>query len=220
VTDRAKRYRANRRPPPGPRRCNFCASRQNVDIDHVDGDESGDEDFNKIYLCRICNTRKGIVQKRARVGIRTRQYNPNSPTLAGWKHAAAVLVGTFPGDVAEATRYVQGTPAAARLRFSESIAQNNPFRSEAQRRKFFAMVERGEISRAELDRFARHNPAAAGDVPQFKQYAFGVAHHTRGQKDEGGAIIHATPPAIRTKYAERIARLKKQRGTAGGQVPY
>jgi hypothetical protein len=83
ITDRAKRYRANSNPPPGPRRCTFCASRKNVDIDHVSGNEFDDSPENKMYLCRSCNTRKGITQARHRIGTRTRQYNPfRVPTFA------------------------------------------------------------------------------------------------------------------------------------------
>lgn len=212
LTDRAKRYRANRRPPAGPRRCNFCASRQNVEIDHVDGDESHDEDANKLYLCRACNTAKGITQKRAHIGIRTRQYNPAGRIgLAQWKDAAAVLVGHQPGDVAAATSLVLRTSPDQRRRFADQIEAGNPFRSEAQRRKFYAMLKRGEISQTTLEKFSRHNPAAA--IPTFAQYSFGVAHHRRTAHDEGGAIIHATPAARRSKYAREIARIKKQRGT-------
>lgn len=76
ITDRAKRYRANRNPPPGRKICNFCGRRKNIDVDHVTGNESDDTPANKIFLCRSCNTRKGITQARNRIGVRTRQYNP------------------------------------------------------------------------------------------------------------------------------------------------
>jgi hypothetical protein len=219
LSDRAKRYRANRRPPAGPRRCNFCGSRQNIDIDHIEADESDDDQLNKIFLCRVCNTRKGITQKRARIGIRTRQYNPTSATITGWKHAAAVLTGNQPGDVAAATHYIRQTSEAARRRFSEAIARGNPFHSEAQRKKFYAMLERGEIDRRTLEHFRRHNPAA--HIPTYGQYGLAVAMHDKKTHahDEGGAIIHATPPAVRAQYARKIAAVKKRRGTAS-RVPF
>jgi hypothetical protein len=218
ITDRAKRYRAHRNPPPGPRRCNFCASRKNIDIDHITGDESDDTPDNLMYLCRPCNTLKGITQARNRVGVRTRQYNPHVfkiPTFAEFKHSAAVLLGVDPGDVGKATAAVKATPPEKRAEYAGKIETANPFKSEAQRRKFFAMAARGEISQATLRKFERGNPAA---VPTFQQYAFAVATHAHsGKHDEGGAIIHATPKAKRSEYAERIAELKKRRR---GEVPF
>jgi hypothetical protein len=214
ITDRAKRYRANRNPPPGPRRCTFCARRQNIDIDHVTGDESDDSPANKMYLCRACNTAKGIVQARNRIGTRTRQYNPAKvPTFAEFKHHAAVLLGLAPGDAAKATAAIHATPPGKRAEFSGKIEEANPFKSEAQRRKFFAMAARGEISQATLKKFIKGNPAA----PTYAQYGFAVASHRRGAHDEGGAIIHATPKNLRHKYAKQIAATKRARR---GSVPF
>ena len=214
ITDRAKRYRANRQPPPGPRRCNFCGRRQNVDIDHITGDETDDEPENLMYLCRPCNTAKGITQARNRIGTRTRQYNPaKAPTFAQFKQHAAVLLGKARGSAAAATAAIRATPPRTRAQFAGKIAQANPFKSDAQRRKFFAMAERGEISRATLEKFRRDNPAA----PSYAQYGFAVASHVRGQHDEGGAIIHATPKALRHRYAQQIARTKADRR---GTVPF
>jgi uncharacterized protein YlaI len=125
ITDRAKRYRANRTPPPGRRVCNFCGRKKNIDIDHVDGDESDDAPDNKIYLCRECNTRKGIIQTRNRIGVRTRQYNPpRVPTFAQFKHHAAVLLGIEAGDAGESTRAIKETPPATRARYAQQIAAN------------------------------------------------------------------------------------------------
>ncbi len=128
ITDRAKRYRANRNPPPGKKLCNFCASRKNIDIDHVTGNESDDSPENKMYLCRACNTRKGITQARNRIGVRTRQYNPfKIPTFTQFKHHAAVLLGVEKGDVAESTHAVRSTPPEKRAAYAEKIAANpNP----------------------------------------------------------------------------------------------
>lgn len=216
ITDRAKRYRANRTPPPGPRRCTFCARRKNIDIDHVTGDESDDDPGNLMYLCRPCNTLKGIVQARNRIGQRTRQYNPLTvPTFAEFKHYAAVLLGIDPGDAAQATAAIRATPPEKRAEYSGKIEQANPFKSEAQERKFFAMARRGEISRATLEKFRKGNPAA----PTFAQYAYGVSIHDKKSHahDEGGAIIHATPKNLRQKYAQQIAETKRAKR---GAVPF
>ncbi len=122
LTDRAKRYRAQRNPPPGRKICNFCASRKNIDIDHVTGNESDGAPDNLIYLCRTCNTQKGVIQARNRIGIRTRQYNPwKMPTFAQFKRGAKILLGFAPGDVAEATELVKSTPPEKRAAFAEKI---------------------------------------------------------------------------------------------------
>ena len=176
LTDRAKRYRAQHNAPPGPRRCNFCTTRKNVDIDHITGDESDGEPENLIYLCRPCNTLKGFTQARNKIGVRTRQYNPEArPTLAKFKHAAAILLGSIEGDVGAATAYIRSIAPEKRAQFAETMSKENP--------------------------------------PTFAQYAHGVATHQRKAHDEGGAIIHSTPPELRSKYARKIASIKRQRGT-------
>lgn len=63
-------------------------------------------------------------------------------------------------------------------------------------------------------RTRQYNP---GSVPSFQQYAWAVAHHSRGAHDEGGAVIHATPRSKRIEYAKRIADLKAERT---GKVPF
>jgi hypothetical protein len=146
-------------------------------VDHITGDESDGEPENLMYLCRHCNTTKGIVQARNKIGVRTRQFNPEPrASLKKFKQAAAVLLGKIKGDVAAATAYVRGTAPEKRAEFAEKMSKENP--------------------------------------PTFAQYAHGVAIHQRGTHDEGGAIIHSTPAALRSKYAQRIASIKRRRGTA------
>lgn len=215
ITDRAKRYRAQKNRPPGRKLCNFCASRRNIDIDHVTGNESEGDAENLIYLCRTCNTMKGITQARNRIGTRTRQYNPGRASFERFKHAAAVLIGIAPGSAAEATATIRATPPQTRAEYAERLAKQNPCVSEAQRRKFFAMHSRGEITDKQL-RECIHGDAR-NPAPTFPQYAHGVAIHRRGAHDEGGAIIHATPPALRRKYAQQIADVKRERR---GEVPF
>lgn len=181
LTDRAKRYRATRNSPPGERRCTFCASRRNIDVDHIDGDEGNNAPENKMFLCRSCNVAKGIVQARNRIGIRTMQYNPQRvPTFAQFKQHALVLLGLEKGDAGRSTAAIIATPPETRAKYS-------------------AMIEKA-------------NPAA----PTYAQYARAVSIHSRGSHDEGGKIIHATPPGLRHRYALQIARTKKQRG----EVPF
>jgi hypothetical protein len=65
-------------------------------------------------------------------------------------------------------------------------------------------------------RTRQYNPSGAA-VPTFQQYSWGVANHTRGAHDEGGAIIHATPRKKRIEYARRIAETRRERSDA---VPF
>lgn len=146
LSDRAKRYRANRTPPPGPRRCNFCASRKNVDVDHITGDESEGEPENLMYLCRTCNTRKAVVQARNKIGIRTRQYNPQrSANFHEFRHAAMVLAGAEPGNASEATAILRATSPELRLKYSERIAagMRNPDPDFAQYARAVSIHRRG-----------------------------------------------------------------------------
>jgi hypothetical protein len=183
ITDRAKRYRANANPPPGRRACNFCASRKNVDIDHVGGDESDDAPENLIFLCRQCNTRKGITQAREGIGRRTAQYNPaTQPTLKQFVDAIQVLRGDKPGNARRAGEVIRGTDDLHRGRYREMIAK-------------------------------ARNPKP--ETPTYQQYAYAMTIHTRGSHDEGGKIIHATPPAKRSEYARQIAAGKRRKQRFG-----
>jgi hypothetical protein len=128
ITDRAKRYRANRNPPEGPRRCGFCAAKNPRDIDHIDGDEGNGAAHNLQYLCRSCNTLKGLAQRNAGAGRRTAQYNPErAPTFRRYVDAVLVLRGDNPGNVAKAARVLQATPPESRREYIERIgAARNP----------------------------------------------------------------------------------------------
>ncbi len=125
ITDRAKRYRAQNTPPPGPKRCTFCASRRNIDIDHIDGDEGNGDPDNLMYLCRSCNSRKGVTQARNKIGVRTAQFNPQrGASFAAFQNAAAVLLGIHSGDAGAATAAIRATPPAKRAEYAERIARN------------------------------------------------------------------------------------------------
>ena len=125
ITDRAKRYRANRAPLPGPKRCTFCASKKNIDVDHISGNESDGEIENLMYLCRSCNARKAITQARNRIGVRTAQFNPQRPATFGqFQHSAAVLLGLRRGSASHATALIRATSPEKRAEYAARIARN------------------------------------------------------------------------------------------------
>src|SRR6516225_8298203 len=58
-----------------------------VEVGHVDGEERNTHPHNLMWTCRSCNVRCGVTPKRAGLGRRTRQYNPEgegAKTLAQW----------------------------------------------------------------------------------------------------------------------------------------
>jgi hypothetical protein len=67
-------------------------------------------------------------------------------------------------------------------------------------------------------RTRQYNPSAG--IPTFQQYIWAVTHHSRGDRDEGGAIIHATPRSKRIEYARQIADLKRSRRSELQEIPF
>lgn len=70
-------------------------------------------------------------------------------------------------------------------------------------------------------RTRQFNKALTERVPSYAQYARAVSVHVKGAHDEGGAVIHATPPELRSQYARQIAAEKRKRGThRRSEVPF
>jgi ribosomal protein S27AE len=120
ITDRAKRYRANRVKKLG-KFCENCGSRKNLLIGHRDGNESHNADYNLGTFCKSCNGIQAHEDKRAGRGVRTRQYN--SVTWGGMKpktKRCEKCGGTFnaaivKGGLCEACRAAQKNPGAINL---------------------------------------------------------------------------------------------------------
>ena len=124
ITDRAKRYRAQAPDvrPPDPRQCNYCGSRKNVGVDHVNGRENDGAPENLLWACKRCNGKKAALLKRAGLGTRTRQYNPagRSKRALMEEYGAAIKVmrGEWDGDVAKAVATIRGTPRDVRSAYT------------------------------------------------------------------------------------------------------
>jgi len=125
VTDRALRYRAVRNAPPGPRRCHYCGSPRNVEVEHVDGFEEHLEPENLTWSCRSCNTRKGLHFRNAGFGRPTRQFNPHDQgarNLHQWVDAVMTLSGRGGTmKLADAIAMVHATPHEQRSEFARRI---------------------------------------------------------------------------------------------------
>jgi hypothetical protein len=125
ITDRAKRYRAHQkenRPDP-PKWCNFCGRRRNVDIHHIEGDETDGSKDNLMWACRKCNVSIANLMRKNRIGKRTRQYNPagrGSRKAMMDEYAAAIKVmrGQFDGDVGRAVATIRATPPDIRSAYT------------------------------------------------------------------------------------------------------
>jgi len=134
ITDRAKRYRANQPTckPGGPRRCSYCPSRKNVEVHHVDGNESNGLRSNLAWACRSCNTAIGKAHTAAGIGKRTRQMNP-PPDFKQYAWAIGMIcrkrdeergVCSRSDDpmVKEAVEMIRATPGALRRKYAAQAA--------------------------------------------------------------------------------------------------
>jgi hypothetical protein len=130
VTDRAHRYRAQKNVT-GPRKCVLCGSTRNIDVMHLDGNESHDEAKNLAYGCRSCNGKLAAAFKRAGMGRPTNQYNPAGSTVPTFgQYAWAVSQGGPRGhrlDTGsahdEAGAVIHATPKHKRIEYARRIAE-------------------------------------------------------------------------------------------------
>ncbi len=78
ISDRAKRYRANRPEvrPELPKICATCGSDRNVGVGHIDGDENNGKRSNLEWTCKRCNALLAVWMKRRGLGERVNQSNP------------------------------------------------------------------------------------------------------------------------------------------------
>lgn len=123
ITDRAKRYRAQKTPPDPPKRCAYCGTSKNILIDHKDGNEANGRRSNLQWACKSCNTAKGALFKRLGKGIRTSQLNPaaGAVSLGQWVTALLSAKGQGPMDPEAAKQMIHETPARRRSEFARDI---------------------------------------------------------------------------------------------------
>ena len=145
ITDRAKRYRANRCKKKG-KLCETCGSRKNLLIGHRDGNESNNKPFNLGTFCKSCNGVQSAADKKAGRGVRTRQYNPKkkkrrNPGAGNLAQYVQAAVDHTRGSHDEGGRIIHETPKAKRREFAREIAfrkgyRGNPSEADALYKKF------------------------------------------------------------------------------------
>ncbi len=107
--------------------CHWCGANRDLMPHHLDGHEENNDPRNLLLVCRSCNTRAGIVLRRAGIGRLTRQYNPaqgGAESLAEWIEAARVATGQIhPREMPleKAIAIVHATPPYRRSQFAEEI---------------------------------------------------------------------------------------------------
>src|ERR1700733_262522 len=125
ITDRAKRYRANRCKKKA-KFCETCGSRQNLLIGHRDGNESNNRPYNLGTFCKSCNGKDAAADKKAGRGVRTRQYNPKKKR----RNPGAKTLGAYVDAAVNHTRgahdaggkVIHETPKSKRREFAREIA--------------------------------------------------------------------------------------------------
>jgi hypothetical protein len=132
ITDRAKRYRANRVKPSGPKRCAYSHLRNPckgpLGINHADGNESNGKRSNLNWACKRHNAQLALWHKQHGKGVRTRQYNPGASNLAQYVQAA---VEHTRGSHDAGGKVIHETPRAKRKAFAREIAFRKGHRNPA-----------------------------------------------------------------------------------------
>lgn len=144
VTDRALRYRANSEEcRPGARQCMWCGlkekrtttnpsnrdyyggARPNIEVGHIDGDETNTTKNNLAWTCRPCNQRVAAAMKKAGTGRRTKQFNPGKrKPISDWREfaqALAITKGEAIGDIDRAVDSLKATGPRRRSEFQKDI---------------------------------------------------------------------------------------------------
>jgi hypothetical protein len=138
LTDRAKRYRAQRAIEQPDTRCVYCGSPSARCVDHINGFEDDLAPDNLARACQSCNTAKGLLFARLGIGRRTRQFNPKARaagarSLAQWVMAVISIKGHGPLPVDESVDMIRATPPAERSYYASEIWRRRRARGTAGR---------------------------------------------------------------------------------------
>lgn len=152
ITDRAKRYRANRNIEPRQKNCFACGKPNPRDVHHIDGNESHGDPGNLTKACRSCNVRIANTMRRAGLGKKTRQYNPSkrrpsskgdgARSLGAYLSAVQIVRGDQPGNVTSAVKTLRATTPGQRSEYARRIWDI--------RRERYGPTGRSESSQSEI----------------------------------------------------------------------
>jgi hypothetical protein len=192
VTDRAHRYRANALAPAGPRVCALCGSRSNITVDHIDGHPDHTERKNLRFLCKKCNTARGIWMRDHGKGRLTHQYNPASKGPPSYEqYAWAVANQQHSGEHGGAGAIIHATPAELRSEYARRIAAKarGTKRARAERlRRLKEERDRIEDMQPEGQGIYKGNPWPFSDkrlsARQTTPATGGAAYHTARRKPD------------------------------------
>jgi hypothetical protein len=121
VTDRAKRYRAQKKVS-GPKVCVLCGSKKNLDVMHLSGNEDDGEPANLAYGCRSCNGKLAAAFKRIGAGRPTNQYNPAKSAVPSFEQYAWAVSNHTRGAHDEGGVIIHATPKHKRIEYARRIA--------------------------------------------------------------------------------------------------
>lgn len=131
ITDRAKRYRAQRAIEQADQRCIYCgapaSSGRRLVVEHINGREADNAPENLGRACYPCNVTKGVHFARAGKGIKTQQYNPRKKaagarSLGAYVKAILTTKGYDTGmDLSSAVELLRATSPADRSRYASDI---------------------------------------------------------------------------------------------------
>ena len=190
ITDRAKRYRAHAegvRPGP-PKQCGYCGSKKNVVPDHINGREEDLEPQNLMWLCKACNTSKGILFRNHGIGRLTEQFNPakysRKALMEEYGQAIKVMRGQFAGDIRKAVATIRATPADIRSAYTR--------RTWPTRRYLYGDSGRG-------------NPAVSRAQYGLAQAVLSARARSPMPRDVAQEIVDRTPANLRSEYSKNPA---------------
>lgn len=146
LTDRGKRYRAQRAVDQRDTRCIYCGRPDARCVDHINGSEDDLAAENLARACQSCNTSKGLLFARLGIGRRTRQFNPRAKAagadnLAQWVMAVLSIKGHGPLPVKEAVEIIRATPPADRSVYASEIWRRRRARGTDRRPRALRRVE-------------------------------------------------------------------------------
>lgn len=130
ITDRAKRYRAQRNVR-GEKRCVLCGARGRLDVMHLDGNESHGQQENLGYGCRSCNGKLAAAFKRIGAGVPTRQYNPASKRVPTFQQYVFAVANHTRGAHDDGGKVIHATPKHKRIEYARRIAELKGQRADA-----------------------------------------------------------------------------------------